>query len=82
MICRCENVTEAEIVRAIHGKIPARTVDVVKRRTRAEMVRCQAGFCGPRVVKILERELGIDPKKSTKKGEGSNIVNYRIKELL
>jgi glycerol-3-phosphate dehydrogenase len=82
VICRCENVTEAEIVRAIHGKIPARTVDAIKRRTRAGMGRCQAGFCGPRVVKILARELGIDPKKITKKGEGSNIVNYRIKELL
>jgi glycerol-3-phosphate dehydrogenase len=82
VICRCENVTEAEIVRAIHGKIPARTVDAIKRRTRAGMGRCQAGFCGPRVVKILARELGIDPKKITKKGEGSNIVNYKIKELL
>jgi len=82
VICRCENVTEAEIVSAIHGKIPARTVDAIKRRTRAGMGRCQAGFCGPRVVKILARELGIDSEKITKKGEGSNIVNYRIKELL
>ncbi len=82
LICRCENVTEAEIIKAIHGKIPARTMDAVKRRTRAGMGRCQSGFCGPRVVKILARELDTDVKKISKKGEGSNIVKYRIKELL
>jgi glycerol-3-phosphate dehydrogenase len=75
-------VTEAEIVRAVHGKIPARTMDAVKRRTRAGMGRCQSGFCGPRVVKILARELDTEVKKVTKKGDGSNIVKYRIKELL
>lgn len=82
VICRCENVTEAEIVRAIHGKIPARTVDALKRRTRAGMGRCQAGFCGPRVVKILARELNMDVKEVTKKGDSSNIVKYGIKEQL
>ena len=59
VICRCETVTEAEIVEAIHSPVGARTVDGVKRRTRAGMGRCQGGFCGPRVTQILARELNI-----------------------
>lgn len=59
VICRCETVTEGEIVEAIHSPIGARTVDGVKRRTRAGMGRCQGGFCCPRVTMILARELGI-----------------------
>ena len=74
IICRCETITEAEIVNAIHGKVPARTVDAVKRRTRAGMGRCQGGFCGPRVVEILARELGIDEKEVTKSGGQSHIL--------
>lgn len=74
VICRCETVTEGEILDAIHGKIPARTVDAVKRRTRAGMGRCQSGFCGSRVVEILARELGISPNQVTLKGKGSEIL--------
>jgi glycerol-3-phosphate dehydrogenase len=74
IICRCETITEAEIVNAIHGKIPATTVDAVKRRTRAGMGRCQGGFCGPRVVEILARELNISPTEVTQKGKGSRIL--------
>lgn len=59
VICRCETITEGEIVDAINSPVGARTVDGVKRRTRAGMGRCQAGFCGPRVTQILARELGI-----------------------
>ena len=59
VICRCETITEAEIVDAIHRPCGARTVDGVKRRTRAGMGRCQGGFCGPRVTQILSRELHI-----------------------
>jgi glycerol-3-phosphate dehydrogenase len=59
VICRCETVTEGEIVAAIHSLCGARTVDGVKRRTRAGMGRCQGGFCGPRVTTILARELNI-----------------------
>ncbi len=59
VICRCETITEAEILEAIHGLCGARTVDAVKRRTRAGMGRCQGGFCGPRVTAILARELNI-----------------------
>lgn len=74
IICRCETVTEGEIVDAIHGKIPAHTVDAVKRRTRAGMGRCQGGFCGAKVVDILARELGISPAQVTLKGKGSEIL--------
>lgn len=82
VICRCETVTEAEIVDAIHRPVGARSVDAVKRRTRAGMGRCQGGFCSPRVVAILARELGLDPKEITKKGEGSVILESEIKDYL
>lgn len=59
VICRCETITEGEIVDAISRPVGARTVDGVKRRTRAGMGRCQGGFCGPRVTQILARELQI-----------------------
>ena len=59
VICRCETITEGEIIDAIHRPVGARTVDGVKRRTRAGMGRCQGGFCGPRVTQILARELNI-----------------------
>lgn len=59
IVCRCESVTEGEIVDAIHSPCGAITVDGVKRRTRAGMGRCQGGFCGPRVTAILARELNI-----------------------
>ncbi len=82
VICRCEHVTEAEIVNAIHGIIPATTVDAVKRRTRAGMGRCQGGFCGPRVSAILSRELGIAVTEVTKDGEGSSLFCCESKDLL
>ncbi len=59
VICRCETITEGEIIDAIRRPVGARTVDGVKRRTRAGMGRCQGGFCGPRVTQILSRELNI-----------------------
>lgn len=74
VICRCETVTEGEILDAIHGKIPARTMDAVKRRTRAGMGRCQAGFCGAKVLAILARELGKSPNEITQKGKGSEVL--------
>ena len=61
VICRCETVTEGEILEALAGPIPPHSVDAVKRRVNAGMGRCQGGFCGPRVVEILSRELGISP---------------------
>lgn len=74
VICRCEMVTEGEIVDAIHGKVPATNVDAVKRRTRAGMGRCQGGFCQAKVLEILARELEIPETKVTLKGMGSNIL--------
>ena len=80
MICRCETVTEAEIIEAIHGKIPAVTVDAVKRRTRAGMGRCQGGFCGPRIVEILSRELKKPMAEITQKGKGSELLYKKSRE--
>lgn len=71
VICRCEMVTEGEILDAIHRPLGATTTDGIKRRTRAGMGRCQSGFCNPRVVEILARELGIDESQVRKSGEDS-----------
>ena len=74
IICRCEKVTEAQIVAAIHSPIPATTLDAIKWRTRAGMGRCQSGFCMPEVACILSRELGIGLDEVCKRGPGSPIV--------
>lgn len=68
IICRCEMITEGEILAAIHRPLGATTVDGVKRRTRAGMGRCQAGFCLPKVVEILARELELPKEQVTKNG--------------
>ena len=81
VICRCETVTEAEVVRAIHSIIPATTMDAVKRRTRTGMGRCQGGFCGYRVAQILARELGVPVTEITKDGEGSPVFVGETKSL-
>ncbi|MCD8198644.1 MAG: NAD(P)/FAD-dependent oxidoreductase [Phascolarctobacterium sp.] len=73
VICRCETVTEAEIVEAIKGPCGARTVDGVKRRTRAGMGRCQGGFCGPRVTQIIARELNIPIPEVLKERADSHL---------
>ena len=72
IVCRCETVTEAEIVDAV--KRGATTLDGVKRRTRAGMGRCQSGFCTPRVMEILSRELGVPFESVTKFGRDSKMV--------
>jgi len=82
MICRCESVTKGEILRAIKRPVPAKTLDAIKRRTRAGMGRCQGGFCSPRIIKILAKELGVSPLKITKKGAGSHILKAKAKELI
>ncbi len=73
VICRCETITEGEIVDAIRRPCGATTVDGVKRRTRAGMGRCQGGFCGPRVIEILSRELGVPVPEIRKDGAGSYL---------
>lgn len=79
VICRCETVTEAEIVEAIRRG--ARSLDAVKRRTRAGMGRCQGGFCAPRVMDILSRELGVPMTELTKFGGGSTLLMGTLKEV-
>ena len=63
-----------EIIDAIHRVPGARSIDGVKRRTRAGMGRCQGGFCSPRVIEILSRELGIPMEEVTKAGGNSKII--------
>ncbi|MCR4426707.1 MAG: NAD(P)/FAD-dependent oxidoreductase [Firmicutes bacterium] len=82
IVCRCETVTEAEIVDALHRPVPCTTVDGVKRRTRAGTGRCQGGFCGPRVVALIARELGMGMDEVTKKGGMSRVLAGRTKDPL
>ncbi|MDF2686137.1 MAG: dependent oxidoreductase, partial [Clostridia bacterium] len=74
IICRCETVTEGEIVDSIRRPAGARDLDGVKRRTRAGLGRCQGGFCSPRVIEILARELNKDNTDITKFGGNSWII--------
>lgn len=80
VVCRCELVTEGEILDAIHRPLGAVTLDGIKRRTRAGMGRCQSGFCSPKVVEILARELHKDIGEITKSGEGSTFLTGYNKE--
>ena len=82
IICRCENISKGEIIKAIHQPVPARSLDAIKRRTRAGMGRCQGGFCSPRVLRILSEELKIPFLKVTKKGLGSEILKTMIKDMV
>lgn len=81
IICRCEMITEGEIIDAIHRSLGARSLDAVKRRTRAGMGRCQAGFCSPRTMEILEREVPMSMFEITKNGGKSKFVVGQNKEI-
>lgn len=74
IICRCEMISEGEILDAIHRTLGARSLDGVKRRTRAGMGRCQAGFCSPKTMEILEREVPMSMFDVTKNGKDAKIV--------
>ena len=74
VVCRCEMVTEGEILDAIRRPVGATTTDGVKRRTRAGMGRCQSGFCNPKVVEILASELSVDESRIRKSGEDSRYL--------
>lgn len=80
IICRCEMISEGEIMDAIHRPLGARSLDGVKRRTRAGMGRCQAGFCTPRTMEILEREVPMSIFDITKNGFGGTIIVGQSKE--
>jgi glycerol-3-phosphate dehydrogenase len=79
VICRCETITEGQICDAINRTLGARTVDGVKRRLRAGMGRCQGGFCGPRVIEIIARELGISPDEVCKNDKGSEMLKGSVR---
>jgi len=81
IVCRCENVSEGEIVGALHRGIPIKSIDAIKRRTRAGMGRCQGGFCMPRVLEIISRESDIKKELVTKSGGKSFILSGRLKEV-
>ncbi len=81
IICRCESISKGEIKDAIHRPVPATNMDAIKRRVRAGMGRCQGGFCGPKVLDILSRELNISPLEVTQKGNASFVLAARNKEL-
>lgn len=80
IVCRCEMVTEGEIIDAIRRPLGAKSLDGIKRRTRAGMGRCQSGFCSPRVIEILARERGVSPEEVTKSGGKSRIITGRSKD--
>ena len=80
VICRCETVTEGEILEAIRTNPKARDLDGVKRRTRAQMGRCQGGFCMPYIVELLSKELGIPYEEVTKFGGKSRVNTGKTKE--
>lgn len=82
IICRCEMITEGEILDAIHRPLGAKSLDGVKRRTRAGMGRCQAGFCSPRIMEILARERHVSMFDITKSGGDSKIVIGTNKDSL
>ena len=81
VICRCEMVTEGEIIAEIHAPIPARTYDAIKRRTWLGTGRCLGSFDMPRVTAILAEELGISPMEVTKKGAGSEFLFRATKKV-
>ncbi len=74
IICRCESITEGEIIDAVKSPIPAASLDAVKRRVRAGMGRCQGGFCSAKVASIISRELGTPLEEITKNGGNSFIL--------
>ena len=82
IICRCEGISEGEILNAIRTNPKPSSVDGVKRRTRATMGRCQGGFCSPYIIELLAAELGVDYTEVTKCGGGSYIATGKTKEVV
>ena len=75
IVCRCEKITEGEILRALRQNPKARDLDGVKRRTRAQAGRCQGGFCSSYIVELIAKENGIQFEDVTKFG-GKSYINY------
>lgn len=81
IICRCEQVTETEIIDCLHRGIPINSLEAVARRTRAGMGRCQGTFCGPRVREVIARQLTISPEDVPGRGEASSTLVQRVNRL-
>lgn len=79
IVCRCETITEGEIVDALHSPLPPCSIDGVKRRCGSGMGRCQGGFCGPRVQQIIARELGIGQEEVMMDRAGTAIITGETK---
>ncbi len=82
IICRCEMISEGEIIDAVTRPLGAKSIDGIKRRTRAGMGRCQSGFCLPGTMEILSRESGMDMSDIGKSGKGSQILAGKNRDLL
>ena len=82
IICRCESISEGEIIDAIRRPLGAKSLDGIKRRVRAGMGRCQAGFCSPRVIEILAGELGVPQSEITKNGGDSKFIVGVMKDRI
>lgn len=79
IVCRCETISEGEIIDALKRPIPINSLDAIKRRTRAGMGTCQAGFCTPKILEIIINELKVPAEKITKKGGTSIMITGRTK---
>lgn len=75
VVCRCNEVSEAEVVRELHGTLPVLCLDAIKWRTAATMGRCHGGFCTPELIRIIARETGLRPSELEKRGRGSWMVS-------
>ena len=82
VICRCETITEGDILAALRTPIPPRTINGVKRRCNAGMGRCQGGFCSPRVHEILSRELHVPPEEILMDQPGTYLITGETKEVV
>ncbi len=82
IVCRCEQISEGEILEAIRRPLGAKSLDGVKRRVRAGMGRCQSGFCSPRIMDILAAELGVDVADITKSGGNSKVISGLVKDRI
>ncbi len=80
IVCRCERITEGEILQAIRTNPKPLDLDGIKRRTRAQMGRCQGGFCSPYIMELLSRETGVPKTEITKSGKNSKMLIGKTKE--
>lgn len=79
IVCRCEEISEGEVIAAIRSPVPARSLDAVKRRVRAGMGRCQGGFCTPSLIDIMAREGKVSPLEVVKGRPGSRLLMEETK---